>query len=61
MYLDNIIEKIFIIDGESIYEYFFKSYYYKNLDKIYITRIHKKFEEKCIIIHLLNQLIIMLD
>jgi len=44
MQLNNIIEKIFIIGGESIYEYFFKSYYYKYLDKIYITRIHKKFE-----------------
>ena len=44
MLLNNIIEKIFIIGGESIYTYFFKSYYYKFLDKIYITRIHKSFE-----------------
>jgi hypothetical protein len=44
MLLNNEIEKIFIIGGESIYTYFFKSYYYKFLDKIYITRIHKSFE-----------------
>ena len=44
MLLNNIIEKIFIIGGESIYTYFFKSYYYRFLDKIYITRIHKSFE-----------------
>ena len=44
MLLNNIIEKIFIIGGESIYIYFFKSYYYKFLDKIYITRIQKSFE-----------------
>lgn len=41
---DNIAENIFIIGGESIYEYFFKSYYYKYLDKVYITRIDKKIE-----------------
>ena len=44
MLLNNEIEKIFIIGGASIYEYFFKSYYYKFLDKIYITRIDKTFE-----------------
>jgi len=44
MLFNNEIEKIFIIGGESIYTYFFKSYYYKFLDKIYITRIHKSFE-----------------
>ena len=37
-------ERIFICGGESIYKYFFTSYYYKFLDKIYITRINKKFE-----------------
>lgn len=41
---ENIAENIFIIGGESIYTYFFKSYYYKFLDKVYITRIDKKFE-----------------
>jgi len=41
---DDIIEKIFIIGGESIYEYFFKSYYYRFLNKVYITRIYKNYE-----------------
>jgi hypothetical protein len=41
---ENKIEKIFIIGGESIYKYFFTSYYYKYLDKVYITRIHKNIE-----------------
>jgi dihydrofolate reductase len=44
MFLNNIAEKIFIIGGDSIYQYFFKSYYYNFLDKIYITRIYKTFE-----------------
>ena len=39
----NIINKVFIIGGEKIYNYFFRSNYYKLLDKVYITRIHKKY------------------
>lgn len=39
----NIINKIFIIGGEKIYNYFFTSNYYNLLDKVYITRIHKKY------------------
>ena len=38
------VEKIFICGGETIYKYFFTSYYYKFLDKIYITRINKSYE-----------------
>jgi len=38
---NKIIENIFIIGGESIYYYFFKSYFYKMLDKIYITKINR--------------------
>ena len=41
---NNKAEKIFIIGGESIYSYYCKSYYYKFLDKVYITRIDKTFE-----------------
>lgn len=37
-------ENIFIIGGEQMYGYFFMSYYYKFLDKVYITRINKKYE-----------------
>jgi dihydrofolate reductase len=45
MMIDNgDAEKIFICGGESIYKYFFTSYYYKFLDKIYITRIDKSYE-----------------
>jgi dihydrofolate reductase len=40
---DNKAEKIFIIGGESIYSYYIKSYYYKYLDKVYITRINKDY------------------
>lgn len=36
-------EKIFIIGGESIYNYFRNCEYYKFLDKIYLTRIYKDF------------------
>jgi len=39
-----ITNDIYIIGGEQIYEYFFKSYYYIFLDKVYITRINKTFE-----------------
>ena len=42
--LENVIEKIFVIGGDQIYSYFLKSFYYKYLDKVYITRIHKKYE-----------------
>jgi len=42
--INNIIEKIFIIGGEKIYKYYFTSYYYKFLDKVYITRIHKNYD-----------------
>ena len=42
--INNSSEKIFIIGGEKIYKYFFTSYYYKFLDKVYITRIHKKYD-----------------
>jgi dihydrofolate reductase len=38
------VEKIFICGGETIYKYFFTSYYYKFLDKIYITRVGKSYE-----------------
>jgi len=41
--INNNIEKIFIIGGEKIYTYFFTSYYYNFLDKVYITRIHKEY------------------
>jgi dihydrofolate reductase len=41
---DDKAEKIFIIGGESIYSYYCKSYYYKYLDKVYITRISKDYE-----------------
>ena len=40
---DNIAEKIFVCGGESIYKYFFKSYFYKYLDKVYITYINKTY------------------
>lgn len=39
-----IIENIFIIGGEAIYNYFFRSYFYTMLDKIYITKINKDFD-----------------
>jgi len=42
--LEGNIEKIFIIGGDQIYSYFCKSFYYKYLDKVYITRIDKKYE-----------------
>ena len=42
--INNSIEKIFIIGGEKIYKYFFTSYYYRFLDKVYITRIHKEYD-----------------
>jgi dihydrofolate reductase len=38
------IDNIFIIGGEKIYSYFFKSYFYTLLDKIYITKINKDYE-----------------
>ena len=38
------IENIFIIGGEKIYTYFFSSYFYTYIDKIYITKINKDFE-----------------
>ena len=38
------IENIFIIGGEKIYTYFFRSYFYTYIDKIYITKINKDFE-----------------
>ena len=41
---ENLIESIFIIGGEQIYSYFLKSYYYSYLDKVYITRINKKYD-----------------
>lgn len=40
---DNIAEKIFVCGGKSIYKYFFKSYFYKYLDKVYITYINKTY------------------
>ena len=40
----NKIENIFIIGGEKIYTYFFRSYFYTYIDKIYITKINKDFE-----------------
>lgn len=42
--INNTIEKIFIIGGEKIYKYYFTSYYYRFLDKVYITRIHKNYD-----------------
>jgi dihydrofolate reductase len=39
----NFINKIFIIGGEKIYNYFFRSNYYNLLDKVYITRIYRKY------------------
>jgi dihydrofolate reductase len=39
-----LVEKIFVIGGETIYNYFFKSYYYKYLDKVYITFIDKEYD-----------------
>ena len=39
-----LLKNIYIMGGEEIYTYFCKSYYYKFLDKVYITRIHKKYE-----------------
>ena len=41
--IDNNGEKIFIIGGESIYNCFRYSEYYKFLDKVYLTRIYKDF------------------
>jgi dihydrofolate reductase len=41
---DNSAEKVFIIGGESIYNCFHNSEYYKFLDKAYITRIFKDFD-----------------
>ena len=41
---ENLLESIFIIGGEQIYSYFLKSYYYIYLDKVYITRINKKYD-----------------
>jgi dihydrofolate reductase len=41
---DDLLESIFIIGGEQIYSYFLKSYYYSYLDKVYITRINKKYD-----------------
>ena len=40
---NNNSEKIFIIGGESIYNCFRYSEYYKFLDKVYLTRIYKDF------------------
>ena len=37
-------KNIYISGGESIYSYFCKSYYYKYLDKVYITKINKIYE-----------------
>ena len=42
--ITKIIENIFIIGGEAIYNYFFRSYFYTMLDKIYITKINKSFQ-----------------
>jgi len=44
LYDMSLIENIFIGGGESIYSYYLTSYYYKWLDKIYITRINSKYE-----------------
>lgn len=41
-YNDGNIDNIFIAGGESIYTYYLTSYYYKLLNKVYITRIHRK-------------------
>lgn len=38
------LNDIYIIGGDEIYSYFLKSYYYKFLDKVYITRINKNYE-----------------
>jgi len=38
-----LANKIFISGGEAIYKYFFTSYYYRYLDKIYITYINKEY------------------
>ena len=38
------IDNIFIIGGEKIYSYFFKSYFYTLLDKIYVTKINKDYD-----------------
>jgi len=48
-YARNLIDKkignkIFISGGESIYKYFFTSFYYRYLDKVYITYINKDFD-----------------
>ena len=42
------IENVFIAGGESIYTYYLTSYYYKLLNKVYITRIRKDIDgNKC--------------
>lgn len=48
-YARNLIDKkignkIFISGGESIYKYFFTSFFYRYLDKVYITYINKDFD-----------------
>jgi len=40
----NTIGNVFIAGGESIYTYYLTSYYYKLLNKVYITRIRKDIE-----------------
>jgi hypothetical protein len=39
--LNHPIENVFISGGESIFTYYLTSYYYKLLNKVYITRINK--------------------
>lgn len=38
---ENTIENIFVAGGESIFTYYLTSYYYKLLNKVYITRVLK--------------------
>jgi dihydrofolate reductase len=40
----NTIENVFFAGGESIFTYYLTSYYYKLLNKVYITRINKDIE-----------------